>query len=113
MDSFARRIIYPPALHGASFSIAGNIAGVVKKCSGTEVPERRALVIRVMAFLVLGGTTTVAVNSPVRTQVWPVLGRPSYPCDGNAEPVITVGIDNGLLDGFPRPLAHDIVLGHD
>jgi len=65
-----------------SFSIAGKGEEVVKKCSGTVVPERSAWVIKVMASPVLGGTTTVAANCPLRTHVWPVAGTPSQPVMG-------------------------------
>ena len=64
--------------------MAGNGEEVMKECGGMAVPERSALVIKVIASPVLGGTTTVAANSPVRTQVWPVLGTPSQPVMGMA-----------------------------
>src|SRR6266567_3712804 len=67
---------------GTSLSTGGNAAGGIKKCSGTLAPASSALAIMVKACPALGGVMTVAVNCPVRTQAWPVLGTPSQPVMG-------------------------------
>jgi len=65
---------------------------------GNAAPEPSALVINVMASPVLGGTTTVAANSPVRTQVWPVWHAITTVMEWRATDLVR--IDNGVLDGF-------------
>src|SRR5215472_8986516 len=60
----------------------GTETGTVRARSGGCLPRWKASTNISMAWPALGGTKIVAASSPLLTQAWPVLGRPSHPRNG-------------------------------